>query len=116
MRFLLDESADARLIPFLRAAGDDATRIAGEYPAGLPDQTVLALAVQEDRILITADRDFGEMIVRMGLPHSGVILFRLGDFAEIELWIERLAYVLLHHALDLDQLLVVTRQRVRVRR
>jgi predicted nuclease of predicted toxin-antitoxin system len=116
VRFLIDESADARLIPYLRASGHDATRIASEHPAGLPDHAVLALAVQEARILITADRDFGELIVRLQLPHRGVILFRLGDFAEIDLWIVRFEYVLEHHEHDLDQLVVVTRKGVRIRR
>jgi predicted nuclease of predicted toxin-antitoxin system len=82
----------------------------------MSDQDVLALAVAEERILLAADQDFGDLVVRQGLPHRGVILFRLGDYAEIELWIERLEYVLQHHQTDLDQLLIVTRQRVRVRR
>ncbi|MGE3272265.1 MAG: DUF5615 family PIN-like protein, partial [Chloroflexota bacterium] len=77
MRFLLDESAVARLLPFLRSRGDDATRIAGDYPAGLADRAVLALAAEEERILITADRDFGELIFCLGLPHQGVISFDL---------------------------------------
>ncbi|MGE3911078.1 MAG: DUF5615 family PIN-like protein [Chloroflexota bacterium] len=79
MRFPLDESADARLLPFLRSRGDDATRIAGDYPAGLADRAVLALAAEEERILITitADRDFGELIFCLGLPHQGVISFDL---------------------------------------
>jgi predicted nuclease of predicted toxin-antitoxin system len=115
MNFLLDESADARLQPYLRSQGYDATRIAGDYPAGMPDDEVLALAVSEGRILITSDHDFGDMVVRQQLPHRGVILFRLGDHAEIDLWIERLEYVLANYRSQLDQLIVVTRRQVRVR-
>lgn len=116
MRFLLDESADARLAPHLRLRELDATRIASDYPAGLPDRDVLAIAVAEDRILLTADHDFGDLVVRHREPHRGVILFRLGDYAPIEVWIERLEYVVDHHGADLDQFLVVTRRHVRVRR
>lgn len=116
MSFLLDESADARLQPYLRAHGYDASRIAREHPAGLPDHEVLAIAVTEQRILLTADHDFGDLVFRQGQPHHGVILFRLGDYAEIELWIERLEYVLQHYGVELNQFLVVTRRRVRVRR
>jgi predicted nuclease of predicted toxin-antitoxin system len=115
VRFLLDESADARIQPYLRSQGYDASRIASDYQAGLPDQDVLALAVSEDRILITCDNDFGDLVVRQGRAHRGVILFRLGDYAELELWIERLDHVLTHHRSQLDRFIVVTRRQVRVR-
>jgi predicted nuclease of predicted toxin-antitoxin system len=81
VKILLDESADARLQPYLRSNGYDASRIAREHPAGLPDREVLALAVAEQRILLTADHDFGELVFRQGQAHEGVILFRLGDYA-----------------------------------
>jgi predicted nuclease of predicted toxin-antitoxin system len=113
---LLDESADARFRGYLRAQGCDATRIATDYPAGLPDRDVLAIAVAERRILLAADHDFGELVVKQGVPHHGVILFRLGDYAEIDVWIERLEHVLDHHRDDLDCLIVVTLRRTRVRR
>ena len=115
MRFLLDQSTDARLIPFLRAHGHDATRIGSEYPAGLTDQTVLARAHTEQRILITDDRDFGELVFRLRQPHSGVIYLRLGDEADLATKTERIAYVLTHYADRLDQFLVVTAHRVRIR-
>jgi predicted nuclease of predicted toxin-antitoxin system len=79
MRFLLDESADARLVPYLRANGHDVTSLVTDYPAGLPVPDVLATAVREQRILITNDRDFGDLVFLQEQPHVGVILFRLGD-------------------------------------
>jgi predicted nuclease of predicted toxin-antitoxin system len=113
---LLDESADARILPHLRSQGYDATRIAGEYPAGMSDHDVLALAVNEDRVVITSDRDFGEMVVRERRLHRGVILFRLGAYAELEIWIDRLDHVLLHFQSQLNELMVVTRRQVHVRK
>ncbi len=62
MKFLLDQSTDARLLPYLRDLGHDATRIGSDYPSGLSDEEVLAIAREEGRILITDDRDFGELI------------------------------------------------------
>jgi hypothetical protein len=44
MRFLLDQSAEARLGVFLQTEGHDVTRVARDYPAGLPDDQVLAIA------------------------------------------------------------------------
>lgn len=116
MKFLLDQSTDARLIPYLRQLGHDATRIASDYPPGLSDQEVLDIAHQESRILITDDRDFGNLVFRLKLPHSGVIFLRLGNYAPLSTKIERLSYVLTHYTDHLDQFIVVTRGRVRVRR
>ena len=114
-RFILDQSADARLVPFLRSLGHDATRVGADYRPGLSDVDVLALALLEGRILVTDDRDFGELVVQHGLPHAGVIYLRLGDDADLPLRIARLSHVLTHHADALDQFIVVTRHRVPVR-
>ena len=46
---------------------------------GLDDSDVLSLAVEDDRILITADKDFGEMVFRERRLHKGIILLRLAD-------------------------------------
>jgi predicted nuclease of predicted toxin-antitoxin system len=116
MKFLLDQSTDARLIPHLRALGHDATRIAADYPAGLPDEEVLAIAHREGRVLITDDRDFGELIFRLKQPHAGVIYLRLGEYAELSTKIERVDHVLSQYSDQLDQFLVVTPGNVRVRR
>ena len=46
---------------------------------GLDDSEVLRLAVEDDRILITADKDFGGMVFRERKLHKGIILLRLAD-------------------------------------
>lgn len=115
MRFLLDESADFPLAAFLKTQGHDVTAIAHDYPHALKDQDVLAIAQQEQRILVTNDRDFGELLIRQKLAHAGVILFRLHseDLATKQRW---LTYVLTRHANDLQNLIVITDQKVRIRR
>lgn len=50
-----------------------------EYARGSSDGEVLQIAASDDRILITNDKDFGEMIFRQGRSHCGVILLRLED-------------------------------------
>jgi predicted nuclease of predicted toxin-antitoxin system len=115
MKFLLDENADARLLTYLADQGHDATQIATHYPAELSDERVLSLAHREGRILLTNDKDFGELVFRKRLPHQGVILFRLGYYAPLATRIARLEYVLAHDADRLDQFLTVTPHRVRAR-
>lgn len=114
MRFLIDESADARLAIYLRSLGHDAATVAGDHTPGMSDEAVLAIALSEQRILITDDRDFGELVFQQGRPHRGVIFFRLGTTV-LASRIERLDNVLTHHADRLDHFLIVTRYRVRVR-
>lgn len=114
MKFLLDESADARLIPYLGQLGHDATWIVSTHGMGLPHAQILAHAYAEQRILIAADRDFGELVVRFGQPHAGVILLRLGD-ANLATKIARLEDVLSNYSDRLDRFLIVTLRGVRVR-
>jgi len=68
MRFLLDESADFPVAAFLTDRGHDVTSIARDYPSALEDDEVLSIAQKEQRILITNDRDFGELVFRQQRP------------------------------------------------
>jgi predicted nuclease of predicted toxin-antitoxin system len=114
MKFLLDQCTDARLLTYLKQLGHDATQIRRTYPQSVPDPEILSLAKQEERILVTDDRDFGEWVFRFKRPHAGVIFLRLGTYASLELKIERLSFVLTHYADQLDQFLVVKKGNVRV--
>src|SRR6266508_1254686 len=106
MRFLLDESADYPLADFLRVLGHDVTAIAHDYPHALKDNEVLEIAVKEQRIVITNDRDFGELIVRRHLPHAGVILFRLSD-EHLQVEEDWLLHVLTQYSGNLHNLIVI---------
>jgi predicted nuclease of predicted toxin-antitoxin system len=78
MRFLIDESVGVDMVRYLRSMGHDVVYIA-EVAAGAIDEDVLKKAAEEIRILITNDKDFGELVFRSGQPHHGVLLFRLKD-------------------------------------
>ena len=115
MKFLLDQSADFRLIPHLRQLGHDVHVISRNYPPGLPDEDVLAIAREERQILIVADRDFGELIFHQGVAHAGVIFFRLPG-ASLQTKIEQLTTALTDYAEELEhgEFLVVTPGRMRI--
>lgn len=115
MKFLFDQSADFRLIPHLSNLGHDVKAISRDYPHSLPDEDVLEISRKEQRILIVADRDFGELIFQQGLAHSGVIFFRLPG-ASLQAKIEHLNTALSEHTddLELGAFLVVTPGQIRV--
>jgi predicted nuclease of predicted toxin-antitoxin system len=113
--FLFDENAESRIGRALQALGYDVTTIAHDYPASLADREILALAVAEDRILVTNDRDFGDLIFRQGQPHRGVIYFRLPLDSTADEKIEQIKRLLVTHRDQLDRFLVVTPRGVRVR-
>jgi len=115
MKFLFDQSADFRLIPHLRKLGHDVQAISRHYPHGLPDEEVLRIARDERRVLVVADRDFGELIFQQGLTHAGVIFFRLPG-ADLQTKINHLNTALENYADDLKQgkFLVVTRSQIRI--
>ena len=115
MRFLLDESADYPLAIYLRHLGHDVTSIVHDYVRGRRDEDVLDIAQREQRIVIANDRDFGELVFRQRLAHTGVIHFRLGK-EDIPTKIGWLEHVLNEYDDQLDQFLVVTDRGVRVRR
>jgi predicted nuclease of predicted toxin-antitoxin system len=75
MDFLADESCAGPVIRALREAGHDVVAIA-EVAPGATDERVLERALNEKRVLITEDRDFGELVYARGRSSAGVILVR----------------------------------------
>jgi predicted nuclease of predicted toxin-antitoxin system len=71
-----DENIAAAIVLRLRADGWKVTYIAEEAPS-ISDRDVLDRARDEGAILITDDKDFGELVVRERRPHCGVVLLRL---------------------------------------
>ena len=70
MKFLLDESAEVQISDFLEALGYDVKIVLRDYPIGIADDQVLRLAHSEQRIVITNDRDFGELVFKTAIPRN----------------------------------------------
>ena len=76
MRFLANENFPFASVRRLRQNGHDVFAIS-EKMAGAKDQTVLAKATEEGRIILTFDRDYGELIYKHNLPiPDGIVYFR----------------------------------------
>lgn len=75
MKLVADESVEGPTVSALRAAGYEVLSIAEESP-GIDDEEVLRIAQREEALLITADKDFGELVFRNRQQHFGVLLIR----------------------------------------
>ena len=76
MRIVADESVEAYLIIALIKAGHSIYDISTEHPS-LGDDKVLQIAFQRGEVLLTNDKDFGDLVFLHDQPHRGVILMRL---------------------------------------
>jgi predicted nuclease of predicted toxin-antitoxin system len=117
VRFLADMGVARRVLEWLRASGHDALHLRDEGLGRLTDSEILAKAVADNRIVITFDLDFGEIIAASGGRLTSVILFRLRD-TRSERVIQRLSDVLADssEALTHGAIVVVEDARHRVRR
>jgi len=81
VKFLLDACVSGGALTTLRAAGHDAMW-AGDWVENPSDEEIIARAADEARILVTLDKDFGELAVVHRLPHAGIVRlvgFRASD-------------------------------------
>ncbi|TAE61067.1 MAG: hypothetical protein EAZ76_12090 [Nostocales cyanobacterium] len=76
MRFLVDENTGVAVARWLREQGHEVFSIY-EQARGIDDDTIIQKAFDENWILITSDKDFGDKVYRDQYPHRGVILLRL---------------------------------------
>ena len=76
MRFLADECCDTGLVSSLREDGHDVLYVLERKP-GVSDDEVLIEAYNEERILVTEDKDFGGLVYRLKKPSRGIILIRM---------------------------------------
>ena len=78
MRLLLDANISIRLIASLKALGHDVASMFESNP-NTTDQAVLIKACEEQRVLVTYDKDFGELAIKQEQKHYGIILLRTRD-------------------------------------
>jgi predicted nuclease of predicted toxin-antitoxin system len=80
VKLVADEGVDRPVVERLRQDGHDVLYVA-ELQASLPDEEVLRQADARGAVLVTTDKDFGDLVFRQGLVHTGVILLRLAGLA-----------------------------------
>ncbi len=76
MNVLCDEGVDSQIVRQLRQDGHDVLYVA-EMEPGISDDLVLERGNEHNALLVTEDKDFGELVYRQRLVHLGVVLLRL---------------------------------------
>ena len=112
MRFVVDECTGPKVADWLRKEGHEVFSIF-DKARGLADSDVLEKALTENWIVITNDKDFGEMVFRENRRHHGIIFMRLADERSASK-IKVLRQLLDNHSAKLpEQFVTVTETKVR---
>ncbi len=84
MKLLANENFPVTSVNILRSAGYDIKSIGSDY-FGIADSEVMNMAMKEHRLILTFDRDYGELVFKRGLkPEAGIIYFRWNNFTPEE--------------------------------
>jgi predicted nuclease of predicted toxin-antitoxin system len=114
MRLFADENIPKAIVDWLRSSGHDVSYASEEQP-GERDPVWLDKAESDQRLILTSDKDFGELVFRDRLNSHGVVLLRLGNISLTDriAWLERAWPVI--EAKSPGKFIVVTAKKVRVR-
>lgn len=87
-----------------------------ESHSGIKDTQVLAIAVEKKAFLLTEDKDFGELVFRLQLPHEGILLVRFPNGYDPDLKAEKVVKTMLQRFEDMDsRFCVLDENRLRIR-
>lgn len=118
MRFLLDENQSPKLVEYLGAAGYDVVHVRDVGLSAVLDSKIMEAARADQRIIVSGDTDFGELLARTNAAGPSLILLRRQDnrrAVEIAALIEvNLAAV--SDDLEAGAIVVFDQDRIRVRR
>jgi predicted nuclease of predicted toxin-antitoxin system len=114
MRFVADENVDQPIIARLRNDGHEVHAVI-EMSAGISDDEVLKQANQQGVVLLTGDKDFGELVYRDKKYNCGIVLIRLAGLSNDEKG-EIVANVIQDHAGELENAFtVISHRNLRIR-
>lgn len=84
MNITADENIDRLLVGWLREAGNNVLWVR-EVASGMADPDILRRATMEGRVVVTHDKDFGELVFREGMRTEGVVLLRFDAHTAAEM-------------------------------
>ena len=114
MNILADENIDEQIIETLRKNGHNVWYV-GEMSPSISDKVVLSKANKMNALLLTADKDFGELVFRQHLISKGVILMRLAGMTPNKKAQQILSIINKHKNEMINSFTVVTLNHIRIR-
>lgn len=78
LKFIVDVGVGKAIEKYLQEEGYD-TKAVREINPSMEDEQIIRTAASENRIVITMDKDFGELVYHSSMKHCGVLLLRLED-------------------------------------
>jgi predicted nuclease of predicted toxin-antitoxin system len=112
--FVADESVDFRIVQHLRQRGIEIDAILEMEPS-ISDKEVLEIANTKNALILTEDKDFGELVFRLRLATHGVILIRLSD-SPITTKLQKIDELILHYSENIGgSFTVITKDRIRIK-
>ena len=108
MKFVVDESTGKGVAKFLKEEDYDTVYI-GTDDKGIEDSEIMKKAVEENRIIITNDKDFGELAIRQKRKSKGILILRL-QIETPENKIKTIKNVLEEHKDKLENNLVIAKE------
>ena len=86
MKFKLDENVDLRILNHFRLAGFDVATVPEQKLTSAPDTELIEICHQEERCLVTADRDFSNRGRYNPIKYSGIAVIRLPSQVRLSDW------------------------------
>ena len=115
MKFVANENMYFEVVKALRNMGFEVYSIA-ESNFSINDTAVLKIAFEQNAILLTQDKDFGELVYRFKLPNHGVILLRLNPEIGISNIIASVINLIEKHKSELENAFtVLEKDKVRIK-
>ena len=115
MRLVVDECVDFGVIRLLREKGVTVFSISEEL-SSIADKNVLEIANEMQCLLLTEDRDFGELVYRFNQPHHGIVYVKIKGL-ERKVKIERIVSIILKYYEQLSHsFTVITNDRMKIRK
>jgi len=108
MKFIADENIPLKVVKRLREEGLDITSII-EIKVGMKDEEIAKLSEREKAIIITFDKDFGEIIFKKLIKPYGVILLRISP-KSVDYISNFLKWLLIESKIEFERKLVVVRE------
>ena len=117
MRFLLDMNLPPQLAIWLRSQGHDAVHVVDDGFGASSDQEILVRAVMENRIVVSFDLDFGDILAAARQSGTGAVLLRLRSARQAHIR-QRLQVAIAQagEAMEEGAVVLVEDARIRVRR